>query len=285
MLDQYKELSAVSYGESGIRCLYGVKPIMKEPAFLPHWHDRMELLLVEQGSIELYLDEIPTTMSAGQLGIVPPQVLHGGICREPETVYHTLMFEVERFENGTGASEKWLRALVQGKLRFPAVTGHPQAVEEARKLAALLHSPEGFAMEAVGQLYILLGTLCRLSTPGSRTAPVRAESLRSVLDYIDAHFTEPLTVRDISREFSYNDTYFCRRFKKATGLTVMAYIRILRLELAEKLLRTEHCEIRDIAWRCGFPDESYFSRAFRLYSGRTPGEYRRKHEKSKFGQL
>lgn len=282
MLDQYKELGTVRYGESGIRCLYGIKAAKKEPAFLPHWHDRMELLVVEQGSIELYLDEIPTTLGPGQLGIVPPHVLHGGICQETDTVFHALMFEVERFENGTGASEKWLRSLIQGKLRFPNVTDNRKAVEQAQSLAEYLHRPEGSGLEAVGQLYMLLGSLCHLSTPVSRTAPARTESLRSVLDYMDAHFTEPLTVRDISREFSYNETYFCRRFKKATGLTVMEYIRILRLELAEKLLRTETCEIRDIAWRCGFSDESYFSRAFRLYSGNTPGEYRRKNKKSKF---
>lgn len=282
MLDQYKELSAVPYGESGIRCLYGVRPTVKEPAFLPHWHDRMELILVERGSIEFYLDEVPSVLGAGELGIIPPQVLHGGICREPETLYHTLMFEVERFENGTGASEKWLRSLAQGKLSFPDVTGHPEAVERAHCLAECLHDPEGSALEAVGLLYILLGTLCRLSTPCSRTAPARTESLRSVLDYIDVHFSEPLTVRDIARAFSYNETYFCRRFKKATGLTVMEYIRILRLEQAEKLLKTENCEIRDIAWRCGFPDESYFSRAFKAHYGRTPREFRKNNEKSKF---
>ena len=275
MLDKYKELTVVRYGDSGIRYLYFKKTLPNAAAFWPHWHERMELILVETGGIDLYLDEKHMVLSAGQLGIAPPGVLHGGFCQDGETVFHTIMFEVERFCNGTGASEKWLAPLSQRQLQFPGVTGEPGVMDAAWKLVETVRNPETLPLAAVGQLYILLGELCRISTPGSQIPSASEESLRSVLDYIHAHYTEPLTVREISRAFSYNETYFCRRFKKATGLTVMEYIRILRLELAEKLLKTEKGEIRDIAWQCGFPDESYFSRAFKMHSGMTPREFRK----------
>lgn len=275
MLDQYKELRAVRYGESGISCLHDIRPSLNDPAFLPHWHERMELLLLEKGRIDLYLDEVPTALCEGQLGIVPLQVLHGGICRETGTVFHAIMFEADRFQNGTDSSKEWLIPLAEGRLQFPAVLNAPLAVEAATRVVELMKDPGALPMTAMGQLYILLGELCRTSTPGNRVCTAAEESLRSVLDYIEAHYTEPLTVRDISWEFSYNETYFCRRFKRATGLTVMEYIRILRLELGEKLLKSEKCEIRDIAWRCGYSDESYFSRAFKVHTGKTPREFRK----------
>lgn len=276
MLNKHKELAVVRYGDTGIKCLYGQSPMMNNSAFWTHWHERMELLLLESGRIELHLDEKTMMLEAGQLGVFPPEMLHGGICRGEGTVFHTIMFEVERFHNGTGASEKWLKPLAQRQLLFPGVVEDPAAVKAAEALVALLKDPDASSLAAVGQLYVLLGELCRFSTPGSRIPSAAEESLRSVLDYIQEHYTQQLTVGEISKAFSYNETYFCRRFKKATGLTVMEYIRILRLELAEKLLKTEKCEIRDIAWRCGFPDESYFSRAFKAHSGMTPSAFRKR---------
>lgn len=276
MLNRHKELAVVHYGESGIKCLYAQRPMLNNSAFWTHWHERMELLLLESGRIELHLDEKTMVLEAGQLGVFPPEMLHGGICRETGTVFHTIMFEVERFYNDTGASEKWLKPLAERRLQFPGIVEDPATVEAAGRLVELLKNPKTPSLAAVGQLYVLLGELCRFSTPGSRVPSAAEESLRSVLDYIQEHYTQPLTVRDISQEFSYNETYFCRRFKRATGLTVMEYIRILRLELAEKLLKAETCEIRDVAWRCGFTDESYFSRAFKAHSGQTPREFRKR---------
>ena len=284
MLNRNKELKAVHYGESGISCRYAMGPRWMEPAFLPHWHERMELILVEKGQLELYLDQVPTTLPSGCLGVIPPQVLHGGICREEGTVFHALMFEVERFQNGTGASEKWLSPLAERKLRFPAVVDDPETVALARRLVEMMMHPETSSLEAVGQLYILLGVLCRTSVPGSRIPSAKEESMRDVLDYIDRHFAEPLTGRELSRLFSYNETHFCRRFKKATGLTLMEYIRILRLEQAEALLKTEQAEIREIAWRCGFRDESYFSRAFKEFNGKTPREFRKANRENTTGK-
>ena len=260
-----------------------MRPKWMEPAFLPHWHERMELILVEKGRIDLYLDQVPTPLCSGCLGVIPPQVLHGGICREEGTVFHVLMFEVERFHNGTGASEKWLNPLAQNKLRFPAVVEARETVELAQRLVDMMIHPEASSLEAVGQLYVLLGALCRISVPGSRISSPKEESMREVLDYIGRHFTEQLTVRDISRLFSYNETHFCRRFKKATGLTLMEYIRILRLEQAEVLLKTEEGEIREIAWRCGFRDESYFSRVFKEFNGKTPREFRKTNRENASG--
>lgn len=284
MLDRNKELKSVHYGESGISCRYAMRPRWMEPAFLPHWHERMELILVEKGKIEFYLDQVPTSLCSGCLGVIPPQVLHGGICREEGTVFHVLMFEVERFQNGTGASEKWLSPLADNKLRFPAVVDDPETVALARRLVEMMTHPETSSLEAVGQLYILLGALCRASVPGSRIPAAKKESMRDVLDYIEKHFAEPLTVREISHLFSYNETHFCRRFKKTTGLTLMEYIRILRLEQAETLLNTEQAEIREIAWRCGFHDESYFSRAFKEFNGKSPREFRKANRENTNGK-
>ena len=275
MLDQFKERGLYTCGDSGIRYLQFLSKIPDAVCILPHWHDVMELLYLVSGRMKIYVNEVPMELLPGQLAVFPPQTLHGALCGAPNSLYHAFLFDVERFYNGTGASEKWLKPLRQGKLSFPGVVSDPQVTEAARQLVVLKEAGERDSMQAVGQLYILLDGLFRLSTPGSRVPSPGEESLRSVLEYIDAHYTEDLTVRRISREFSYNETYFCRRFKKVTGLTITEYIRILRLELAQKLLKTEKCEIRDIAWRCGFPDESYFSRAFRLHTGMTPRQFRK----------
>ncbi len=99
-----------------------------------------------------------------------------------------------------------------------------------------------------------------------------------VVEYINANYADRITARSISQKFGYNETYLCRRFKAATGITVMKYIKVLRLEQAQKLLRTTEEEVGDIAWKCGFPEVGYFSNCFKKNFGYTPSEFRKLKE-------
>ena len=68
--------------------------------------------------------------------------------------------------------------------------------------------------------------------------------------------------------------YFCRQFKKSTGLTPYKYILQQRMELAKQLLKQQELPISEIAMRCGFASQSSFTTAFRKYFDVTPKTYR-----------
>lgn len=281
MLDAYKELTPVVYGENAIKYLKsGIRP--GEGCFPMHWHDRMELLYVESGELELYLGQEHEQVLKGQTAIISPGMLHRGSAGAAGVSYHAIMFDAEKFHNGTAASKRYITPICNYKSGFCHVAGQPEIREAMeRLLKALAGNEENNPLIAVGIIYEVIGLLYRYCASGQGLPHWIDKGFSGVVEYINASFAEKISARSISRKFGYNETYFCRRFKAATGITVMKYIQILRLEQAQKLLRNTDDEIGDIAWKCGFSDVGYFSNCFKKNFGYTPSGFRRLEEKGK----
>ena len=67
-----------------------------------------------------------------------------------------------------------------------------------------------------------------------------------------------------------------REFARYFATSFSAYVRIRKVEQARRLLLTQpHLPLADVAYQCGFADQSHFGRCFRQLTGRTPGQFRR----------
>lgn len=71
--------------------------------------------------------------------------------------------------------------------------------------------------------------------------------------------------------------YFCKMFKKTTGMSPTNFIMLCRLQKSKQLL-TEKNEwtVKRIALECGYPSTSYFGKIFLENEGLTPAEYRKR---------
>lgn len=108
------------------------------------------------------------------------------------------------------------------------------------------------------------------------TRQINFNRIEMVLDYIEKHLSEPLSVEYLASQGCWSRWQFQRVFGNATGLSVAQYVRELRLsKAAERLVNSADRHI-DIALHCGFGSEISFSRAFNQMFGCTPGEYRKK---------
>ncbi|MFT6047135.1 MAG: transcriptional regulator GlxA family with amidase domain [Arenicella sp.] len=67
---------------------------------------------------------------------------------------------------------------------------------------------------------------------------------------------------------------FNRRFKLATNMTPVQYLQNRRLEAAKELLRTSNLSIKEISYRVGYIDVSYFTKLFKAFASITPRKYR-----------
>ncbi len=68
--------------------------------------------------------------------------------------------------------------------------------------------------------------------------------------------------------------YFCKMFKKATGITFTDYLSRVRIEKAKNLLLNPNMRISEIAYAVGFQSLTHFNRMFHKLAGRSPTEYR-----------
>ncbi len=92
--------------------------------------------------------------------------------------------------------------------------------------------------------------------------------------YVDEHFSEPLTLNDMARQYYVNAAYLSRAFKKETGINFNDYVRRLRMEKAIMLLRSTDRKIYEIAQLVGYDNVNYFMKKFQDDYGITPGAYR-----------
>lgn len=98
--------------------------------------------------------------------------------------------------------------------------------------------------------------------------------LQRVLDYIEAHLHERISVQDLADIAGLGLWTFTRQFRTSTDCSPYAYIVQRRVCRAKLLLTTSHLEIKEIAGQCGFADQSHLTRAVQACAGMTPAQLR-----------
>ena len=93
-------------------------------------------------------------------------------------------------------------------------------------------------------------------------------------EYIYSHIKERITIEDLADELGVSSGYLSRLFKKETGVSVSAYIRRQKIDMAKNLLRFSDYSMIDIANRLSFSSQSHFIQQFREVVGMTPKKYR-----------
>lgn len=107
------------------------------------------------------------------------------------------------------------------------------------------------------------------------TTTSAAGFMNKAIEYINSHIFMNIDIDDICASIHMSKYYFCRQFKKTTGLTVMNYILKTRIILAQNMLAKETASVAEVSEHCGFSSISYFCRVFKNETGKTPLEYRK----------
>jgi AraC-like DNA-binding protein/ligand-binding sensor protein len=98
--------------------------------------------------------------------------------------------------------------------------------------------------------------------------------VRRARAYILANQADPIDLAKVAQAVHVSTFYFCKIFKKATGLTFTEYLSRIRVEKAKKLLLNPHLRISEIAYDVGFQSLTHFNRVFRQVVGHSPSDYR-----------
>ncbi len=114
----------------------------------------------------------------------------------------------------------------------------------------------------------ILGENYDMRAISSNYAVARAEH------YIEQHFNEVVTVRQLAELGNMSVSSFNRLFKKETNLTPIEYLIEIRIEKSKKLLRRKEIPVTEVAMRCGFGSSSHFASSFSRIYNITPSEYR-----------
>ena len=93
-------------------------------------------------------------------------------------------------------------------------------------------------------------------------------------EYIHEHQTEELSLGQVAKAVNTSTFYFCKMFKKVTGINFTDYLSRVRIEKSKNLLLNPNLRVSEIAFEVGFQSLTHFNRVFKKILGQSPTEYR-----------
>ena len=108
-----------------------------------------------------------------------------------------------------------------------------------------------------------------------RSAPHADSVVRGCEQWLKENYKQSNAVTQVVEQAKIPERTLKRRFKAATGATIIEYIQNLRIEEAKTLLETEQMPVDDISVAVSYEDVSFFRRLFKRLTGLTPSQYRR----------
>jgi AraC-like DNA-binding protein len=106
---------------------------------------------------------------------------------------------------------------------------------------------------------------------------------QAILDYVDRHFAEPISPRDVAAAMHYSLCHVTHVARRYLGAPVSELILQRRIEAARRLLEESTMPIALVAAQVGFGDVAYFSRRFSQAAGVAPSQWRKLHRHSPHG--
>ena len=93
-------------------------------------------------------------------------------------------------------------------------------------------------------------------------------------NYIHEHQTEEISLGQVAKAVNMSSYYFCKMFKKVTGINFTDYVARVRIEKSKNLLLNPNLRVSEIAFEVGFQSLTHFNRVFKKILGQSPTDYR-----------
>ena len=98
--------------------------------------------------------------------------------------------------------------------------------------------------------------------------------IKKAKDYMREHQAEKISLGNVAKAVNMSAFYFCKMFKKVTGINFTDYLSRVRIERAQNLLLNPNLRVSEIAFEVGFQSLTHFNRVFKKITGQSPTDYR-----------
>lgn len=241
--------------------------------FQLHNHDEYEILLFLEGDAKYVVEDKSYTLEPCDIIVIRKHEFHR-IYHNSPSPYHRVILMV----NPAFFQENDCTDYEAQFIKMPLGTGHKIPADLVRSSglfdAFLRYKKysENYTLDPgtpilksiMIEILYLINKITAFSDADLTGSPVK-----SVILYINNHYTTDITLDILQDKFFISKYYLCRAFHKATGLTVHEYIRRKRLTKVREL-RAEGLSIGDAAIQSGFNDYSSFYRAYQKEYGASP---------------
>ncbi len=226
------------------------------------------LLICTGGSGGLTLPGGTTPLSADRCFLLSPGTTYTAANPETTLYYYQLSFNIYQIDGRPGL---YTRELLPGRQELLV---HPftRVIRLAEELTACPDNRSEIQLYRQ-QLKFQELLLLLLEHNYPDEAPSPAESVEGTIRYMQEHYMDSITVKQLAEQAGVSLWQYTPLFQKLTGQKPLEYLTGLRISRSQQLLLESAEPLREIARLTGFSDEYYFSRRFRQITGVTPGQY------------
>lgn len=251
-----------------------------------HWHNDLEINLIREGEAVFQVYQKSYRVRTGEGFLLNRNVPHS--CSSPgneHVRYSTILVRPDFLygDFGSDVERKCFQPFLQNSA-IPCIylTGFDENGKEI--LQKLNQVEEAFDRKRFCYELKIKGLLCEafaMILYGNRQELTKfvpanlqeLERLEKMLNYLNMHFTEVISLQDLADQVHLSREVCCRLFKKMTGKTITGYLEEYRVNKSFSLVQSGQYSMTQITEMVGFSNPSRFASAFRKRFGCNPGEY------------
>ncbi len=251
-----------------------------------HWHNDLEINLIREGEAVFQVYQKSYRVRTGEGFLLNRNVPHS--CSSPgneHVRYSTILVRPDFLygDFGSDVERKCFQPFLQNSA-IPCIhlTGFDENGKEI--LRKLNQVEEAFDRKRFCYELKIKGLLCEafaMILYGHRQELTKfvpanlqeLERLEKMLNYLNMHFTEVISLQDLADQVHLSREVCCRLFKKMTGKTITGYLEEYRVNKSFSLVQSGQYSMTQITEMVGFSNPSRFASAFRKRFGCNPGEY------------
>ena len=251
-----------------------------------HWHNDLEINLIREGEAVFQVYQKSYRVRTGEGFLLNRNVPHS--CSSPgneHVRYSTILVRPDFLygDFGSDVERKCFQPFLQNSA-IPCIylTGFDENGKEI--LQKLNQVEEAFDRKRFCYELKIKGLLCEafaMILYGHRQELTKfvpanlqeLERLEKMLNYLNMHFTEVISLQALADQVHLSREVCCRLFKKMTGKTITGYLEEYRVNKSFSLVQSGQYSMTQITEMVGFSNPSRFASAFRKRFGCNPGEY------------
>lgn len=246
----------------------------------PHFHEDIEILLSLTAGGDYFVGRELYPIQEGSLFVFPEATLHKSNTQSAYQRYvlHISPDTLRQFSTAQSNFYEFAQ-----DIRYCARHLDKKEMNKAAaKFRALIESPDNGPCGDIRKHIILLElltaafTLFNTQSVAPQESSPELQRIQPIMEYIQRHLTEPLSLDRLSAVFFINKYHMCHTFKSATGFSVMEYIINCRVLKARELLR-QGLRVQEVGERVGFRNNAHFIRTFGNLTGTSPKRYAKEY--------
>lgn len=245
-----------------------------------HFHDWIEIIYLTHGDLEIQVNNKTTQLKVNDFVVINPMSIHSTRCMNGNTA---ILLQIP-----ISFLEKFMPDIREYSFSVDLESKDPKVQTKLANIRSTLQDlwinyefqVEGYVFRCYSLIfeiiYILVHSFSyKVDRNERRKNEKNLERIQTIIEYVEEHYREPISIPEIAGLVGLNEIYFSRFFKNNMGMTFLEYLNMVRLEKIYVDLLNTNMPVKDIQEKHGFYNDKVFRRMFKEVYGCTPREARK----------